>query len=64
MGILGNNAKTKLGRKTGTEGSRENLHHKVFILKSRRRTKRTKKLKDGDFAPKQAGNEGIASIKC
>ena len=44
MGILGNNAKTKLERKTGTEGSGgENFTHKVFILKIKTKNQTNKR---------------------
>ena len=63
MGILGNNAKTKLGRKTGTEGSGgENFTPQSFYSKNQdEEPNEQKKLKDGDFAPKQAGNEAYSS---
>ena len=63
MGCLGNNAKTKLERKMGTEGSGgknfvpqsfHSIQQKVSDFKDR-------VLKDGDFAPKQAGNEAYNS---
>jgi len=63
MGILGNNAKTKLERKTGTEGSGgENFTPQSFHSKNQdEEPNEQKKLKDGDFAPKQAGNEAYSS---
>ena len=63
MGILGNNAKTKLERKTGTEGSGgENFTPQSFYSKNQdEEPNEQKKLKDGDFAPKQAGNEAYNS---
>ena len=63
MGILGNNAKTKLERKTGTEGSGgENFTPQSFYSKNQdEEPNEQKKLKDGDFAPKQAGNEAYSS---
>ena len=63
MGCLGNNAKTKLERKMGTEGSGgknfvpqsfHSVQQKISDFKDR-------VLKDGDFAPKQAGNEAYNS---
>ena len=63
MGILGNNAKTKLERKTGTDGSGgENFTPQSFYSKNQdEEPNEQKKLKDGDFAPKQAGNEAYSS---
>ena len=56
MGILGNNAKTKLERKTGTDGSGgENFTPQSFYSKNQdEEPNEQKKLKDGDFATKQA----------
>ena len=63
MGCLGNNAKTKLERKMGTEGSGgknfvpqsfHSIQQKISDFKDR-------VLKDADFAPGQAGNEAYNS---
>ena len=63
MGVLGNNAKTKLERKMGTKGSGgknfvpqsfHSIQQKVSDFKDR-------VLKDADFAPGQAGNEAYGS---
>jgi len=63
MGCLGNNAKTKLERKMGTEGSGgknfvpqsfHSVQQKISDFKDR-------VLKDADFAPGQAGNEAYSS---
>ena len=63
MGCLGNNAKTKLERKMGTEGSGgknfvpqsfHSVQQKISDFKDR-------VLKDADFAPGQAGNEAYNS---
>ena len=63
MGILGNNAKTKLERKTGTEGSGgQNFTPQSFHSKGLNpEPNEQKKLADKDFAPKQAGNEAYSS---
>jgi hypothetical protein len=58
MGCLGNNAKTKLERKTGTEGSGgKNFTPQSFYSKNQDEEPEPQKhLKDGDLAPKQGGN--------
>ena len=63
MGCLANNAKTKLERKTGTEGSGgENFTPQSFYSKNQNEEpNEQRKLKDGDLAPKQAGNEAYSS---
>ena len=63
MGCLGNNAKTKLERKTGTEGSGgKNFTPQSFHSKNQNEEpNEQKKLKDADFSPKQAGNEAYSS---
>ena len=63
MGILGNNAKTKLERKTGTEGSGgQNFTPQSFHSKGLNpEPNEQKKLADKDFAPGQAGNEAYSS---
>ena len=63
MGCLGNNAKTKLERKQGTEGSGgKNFTPISFFSKMLDpEPNEQKKLKDGDLAPKQAGNEAYSS---
>ena len=63
MGCLANNAKTKLERKTGTEGSGgENFTPQSFYSKNQdEEPNEQRKLKDGDLAPKQAGNEAYSS---
>ena len=63
MGCLGNNAKTKLERKTGTEGSGgKNFTPQSFYSKNQDEEPDPQKhLKDGDLAPKQAGNEAFSS---
>ena len=63
MGCLGNNAKTKLERKTGTEGSGgKNFTPQSFYSKNRdEEPVEQKHLKDGDLAPKQAGNRAFSS---
>jgi len=63
MGCLGNNAKTKLERKMGTEGSGgKNFTPVSFFSKMiEEEPVEQKHLKDGDLAPKQAGNEAYAS---
>ena len=63
MGCLGNNIKTKLERKTGTkEGGGKNFNPFSFYSKmAKPEPNEQKKLKDGDFAPKQAGNEAYGS---
>jgi len=63
MGVLGNNAKTIMGRKTGSEeGGGENYTPQSFHSKNANEEPTTqKKLKDNDFAPQQAGNEAYNS---
>jgi len=63
MGCLGNNIKTKLERKTGTEGSGgKNFTPFSFFSKMLNpEPNEQKKLKDADFAPKQNGNEAYSS---
>ena len=63
MGCLGNNAKTKLERKTGTEGSGgKNFTPMSFFSKMLNpEPNEQKKLKDEDFSPKQAGNDAYSS---
>ncbi len=63
MGCLGNNAKTKLERKQGTEGSGgKNFTPISFFSKMiEEEPVEQKHLKDGDLAPKQAGNEAYGS---
>jgi len=63
MGCLGNNAKTLLERRQGTEGSGgKNFTPISFFSKMiDEEPVEQKHLKDGDLAPKQAGNEAYAS---
>ena len=63
MGCLGNNAKTKLERKMGTEGSGgKNFSPVSFFAKMLDpEPNEQKKLKDADLAPGQAGNEVYSS---
>ena len=63
MGCLGNNAKTKLERKLGTEGSGgKNFTPVSFFSKMLDpEPNEQKKLKDADLAPGQAGNEAYSS---
>jgi len=63
MGCLGNNAKTKLERKQGTEGSGgKNFTPVSFFSKMiNEEPVEQKHLKDGDLAPKQAGNDAYSS---
>ena len=63
MGCLGNNAKTKLERKMGTEGSGGKNFSPVsfFAQMLDPEPNEQKKLKDEDLAPKQAGNEAYSS---
>ena len=63
MGCLANNAKTKLERKQGTEGSGgKNFTPISFFSKMLKgEPNEQKKLKDADLAPKQAGNEAYSS---
>ena len=63
MGCLGNNAKTKLERKMGTEGSGgKNFVPQSFHSIQQKLSDFTDRiLKDADFAPDQAGNEAYNS---
>jgi hypothetical protein len=63
MGCLGNNAKTKLERRQGTEGSGgKNFTPISFFSKMiKEEPVEQKHLKDGDLAPKQAGNDAYSS---
>ena len=63
MGCLGNNAKTKLERKTGTEGSGgKNFTPQSFYSKNQdEEPVEQKHLKDGDLSPKQGGNAAYSS---
>ena len=63
MGVLGNNAKTKLERKMGTEGSggKNFVPQSFHAIQQKLEDVADKILKDGDFAPKQAGNEAYSS---
>ena len=63
MCCLGNNAKTKLERKQGTEGSGgKNFTPVSFYSKMiEEEPVEQKHLKDGDFSPKQEGNEAYSS---
>ena len=63
MGCLGNNAKTKLERKLGTEGSGGKNFTPVSFFSNMLSPEpnEQKKLKDEDFSPKQAGNEAYGS---
>ena len=63
MGCLGNNAKTKLERKQGTEGSGGKNFTPISFFSQMLipEPNEEKKLKDGDLAPKQAGNEAYSS---
>ena len=63
MGCLGNNAKTKLERRQGTEGSGgKNFTPISFFSKMiEEEPVEQKHLKDGDLAPKQAGNDAYSS---
>ena len=62
MGVLGNNTKTKLERKMGTEGSGgENFTPQSFYSKNQdEEPPEQKKLKDADFAPDQAEDGNIS----
>ena len=62
MGCLGNNAKTKLERKMGTEGSGgENFTPQSFYSKNQdEEPPEQKKLKDADFAPDQAEDLNVS----
>jgi len=63
MGCLGNNAKTKLERKMGTEGSggKNFVPQSFYSIQQKLEDVADKILKDADLAPKQAGNEAYAS---
>jgi hypothetical protein len=63
MGCLGNNAKTKLERKQGTEGSGgKNFTPVSFFSKMiEEEPVDQKHLKDADLSPKQEGNEAYSS---
>ena len=63
MGCLGNNAKTKLERKMGTEGSGgKNFTPVSFYSKMQEEEPvEQKHLKDGDLSPKQGGNDAYSS---
>jgi hypothetical protein len=63
MGCLGNNAKTKLERRQGTEGSGgKNFTPISFFSKMiKEEPVEQKHLKDADLSPKQAGNDAYSS---
>ena len=63
MGCLGNNAKTKLEKKQGTEaGGGKNFTPISFYSKMiEEEPVEQKHLKDGDLSPKQAGNDAYSS---
>ena len=63
MGCLGNNAKTKLERKMGTEGSggKNFVPQSFHSIQQKVSDFADRVLKDADFAPKQAGNEAYNS---
>ena len=63
MGCLGNNAKTKLERRMGTEGSGgQNFTPVSFYSKMMEEEPAEQKhLKDADLSPKQAGNDAYSS---
>jgi len=63
MGCLGNNAKTKLERRMGTEGSGgQNFTPVSFYSKMMKEEPAEQKhLKDADLSPKQAGNDAYSS---
>jgi len=63
MGCLGNNAKTKLERRMGTEGSGgQNFTPVSFYSKMiEEEPAEQKHLKDADLSPKQAGNDAYSS---
>ena len=63
MGILGNNAKTKLERKMGTEGSggKNFVPQSFHSIQQKVSDFADRVLKDADFAPGQAGNEAYNS---
>ena len=63
MGCLGNNAKTKLERKMGTEGSggQNFVPQSFYSIQQKLEDVADKILKDTSLAPKQAGNEAYSS---
>ena len=63
MGCLGNNAKTKLERRQGTEGSGgKNFTPISFFSKMiKEEPVEQKHLKDADLSPKQGGNDAYSS---
>ena len=63
MGCLGNNAKTKLERKMGTEGSggKNFVPQSFHSIQQKVSNFADRVLKDADFAPGQAGNEAYNS---
>ena len=63
MGVLGNNAKTKLERKMGTEGSggQNFVPQSFYSIQQKLEDVADKILKDTSLAPKQAGNEAYSS---
>ena len=63
MGVLGNNAKTKLERKMGTEGSggQNFVPQSFYSIQQKLEDVADKILKDTSLAPKQAGNEAYGS---
>ena len=63
MGCLGNNAKTKLERKMGTEGSggQNFVPQSFYSIQQKLEDVADKILKDTSLAPKQAGNEAYGS---
>ena len=63
MGCLGNNAKTKLERKMGTEGSggQNFVAQSFYSIQQKLEDVADKILKDTSLAPKQAGNEAYSS---
>ena len=63
MGCLGNNAKTKLERKMGTEGSggKNFVPQSFHSIQQKVSDFADRVLKDADFAPGQAGNEAYNS---
>ena len=63
MGCLGNNAKTKLERKMGTEGSggKNFVPQSFYSIQQKLEDVTDKILKDTSLAPKQAGNDAYSS---
>ena len=63
MGCLGNNAKTKLERKMGTEGSggKNFVPQSFYSIQQKLEDVADKILKDTSLAPKQAGNDAYSS---